>query len=467
MRRCCRRKRSLAADALDGGSQGYAWFTAKLDDCCFANRTGKEATEENRAKEFGEYATWALGVDGESVAGDAEMWELDEPAPPKASKFRQSMGTPKPKLGEEATELQIGALRNCYLVRGGGVDVYKNTEDGLEDEGVTLKLRDAGGDAFTPQKALLARGERNLLLLTPTTGTPGGRAHNVFQYDIERETVVSGWKCQKDEVDIPMADICTDSKEAQLTTDSTFMGLDDNRLVRWDMRAREGAVGDLASPVLTYAAGKDFARGTGFTCMATTGAGDVVVGGRDGKVRLYSASSLTQAKTSFPGIGAPITHIDVSYDGKWILATTDGYLMVLSTTFRDKDGKVSTGFRKRMGSNVAAPRLLRLLPADVARTRSAPFSKARFAWITTGDAQERWVSATVGTFTAVWNFRHVKTVTAPGTGQTQCFDYNLIAKTDRVVDAGFMHANFARGSGLVVATALGEVDAFAGEDDEE
>ena len=178
------------------GAQGYAWFTAKLDDCCFANRTGKEATEENRAKEFGEYATWALGVDGEAVAGDAEMWELDEPAPPKASKFRQSMGTPKPKVGEEATELQIGALRNCYLVRGGGVDVYKNTEDGLEDEGVTLKLRDVGGDAFTPQKALLARGERNLLLLTPTT-TPGGRTHSVFQFDIERETVVSGWKCQK------------------------------------------------------------------------------------------------------------------------------------------------------------------------------------------------------------------------------------------------------------------------------
>ena len=438
---------------------------SKFDDYRFTNRTGKEASEENRAKEFGEYGQWALGIDGADV--DAEMWELDEPAPPKASKFRPSMGTATPKRGEEATELQIGARRNCYLVRGAGVDVYKNTEEGLEDEGVTLRLRDAAGAAFTPQKALLAKGEGNLLLLTPNTTTPGGRAHSVFQFDIERETVVSAWKCQKDEVDIPMADICTDSKEAQLTTDSTFMGIDDHRLVRWDMRAREGAVADLSSPVLLYAAGKDFARGTGFTCMATTGSGDVVVGGRDGKVRLYSQSALGQAKTSFPGIGAPITHIDVSYDGKWILATTDGYLMLLSTTFRDKDGKLSTGFRKRMGANVAAPRLLRLLPADVARTRSAPFSKARFAWITDRDTTERWVSATVGNFTAAWNFRAVKAATAPGKGQTQCFDYNLIAKNERVVDSGFMHANFARGSGLVVATALGTVDAFKGEDDDE
>jgi hypothetical protein len=44
-------------------------------------------------------------------------------------------------------------------VRGSGVDVYKNTEDGLADEGLSLRLRTPGGAAFTPQKALLARGE--------------------------------------------------------------------------------------------------------------------------------------------------------------------------------------------------------------------------------------------------------------------------------------------------------------------
>ena len=41
------------------------------------------------------------------------------------------------------------------------------------------------------------------------------------------------------------------------------------RLVRWDMRAREGAVQD--SPVLTYAEGKDYASKTNFNCMATSG----------------------------------------------------------------------------------------------------------------------------------------------------------------------------------------------------
>ncbi len=58
------------------------------------------------------------------------------------------------------------------------------------------------------------------------------RSHSVFQFDIERETVVSQWKCAKDGVDIPMCDITTDSKEAQLTAGSTFMGLDDNRCAK-------------------------------------------------------------------------------------------------------------------------------------------------------------------------------------------------------------------------------------------
>jgi hypothetical protein len=205
--------------------------------------------------------------------------------------------------------------------------------------------------------------------------------------------------------------------------------------------------------------------------MATTGSGDVVVGGADGKIRLYSGNTLTQAKTQFPGIGSAITHVDVTYDGKFILATTDSFLMVLSTVFRDKDGALSTGFRKRMGANIAAPRLLKLLPGDVARTGGASFAKGRFTWITSGDTQERWVAASVGTFSAVWNFRHVKAVTKPGAGATQCLEYNLIAKSDKVIDASFMHDNFSGGAGrdaqLVVATARGEVAAFAGEEEEE
>lgn len=41
------------------------------------------------------------------------------------------------------------------------------------------------------------------------------------------------------------------------------------------------------------------------------------------QVRLYSEKTLTQAKTSIPGMGLPITNVDVTYDGApmWSMCT--------------------------------------------------------------------------------------------------------------------------------------------------
>lgn len=69
------------------------------------------------------------------------------------------------------------------------------------------------------------------------------QASSVHQLDIESGKVVAEWKFAKDGVDIGMRDITNDTKAAQLDSSrATFMGLDDNRLVRWDMRDRNGIV---------------------------------------------------------------------------------------------------------------------------------------------------------------------------------------------------------------------------------
>jgi WD40 repeat protein len=112
-----------------------------------------------------------------------------------------------------------------------------------------------------------------------------------------------------------------------------LLGLDANRICKWDMRT-PGGVATYDSP-LPYVGGKDYARGTNFTCMATSGDGWVVVGSRDGKLRLYNGTSLTQAKTSIPGLGKPITNVDVTYDGRYVLATTDDYLLLVKTTWME------------------------------------------------------------------------------------------------------------------------------------
>ena len=67
-------------------------------------------------------------------------------------------------------------------------------------------------------------------------------------------------------------------------------------------------------------------------CVA--GDGYVVVGSQDGQIRLYNGKQFTRANTAVPGLGAPITSVDVTYDGKWILATTKSYLMVVKTIYK-------------------------------------------------------------------------------------------------------------------------------------
>lgn len=96
-----------------------------------------------------------------------------------------------------------------------------------------------------------------------------------------------------------------------------FLALGASRLAVWDMKTKGGVVSEqMATPVLSYAGGKDYAAGVKFSCMATSGDGYVVVGADDGKVRLYSEKTLTQAKTSIPGMGLPITAVDVTFDGE-------------------------------------------------------------------------------------------------------------------------------------------------------
>ena len=73
-------------------------------------------------------------------------------------------------------------------------------------------------------------------------------------------------------------------------------------------------------------------------------------------------------------------------------------------------------------------------------TKGAPLEKAKFTWITERGRQERWVVASCGTHTVLWNFRAVK-VAEPEAGVscgglTTVTTYHLVKKNEAVVDSG-------------------------------
>ncbi|KAG0472010.1 hypothetical protein HPP92_016556 [Vanilla planifolia] len=322
------------------------------------------------------------------------------------------------------------------------------------------------------RRHFLMRGETNMLLMSPKSSDVR-HASGIHQLDIETGKVVTEWKFEKDGADINMRDITNDSKGAQLDpSESTFLGLDDNTLCRWDMRDHKGMVQNIAnsreSPVLQWTQGHQFTRGTNFQCFATTGDGSIVVGSLDGKIRLYSKSSMRMAKTAFPGLGSPITHVDVTYDGKWVLGTTDTYLILICTIFKDKDGKEKIGFSGRMGNRIAAPRLLKLTPLDSHLAGKNKFQRGQFSWVTENGKQERHLVTTVGKFSVIWNFLQVKNSSHEcyrnQEGLKSCYCYRIVPKDESIVDSRFMHDKFSGNDSpeapLVVATPM-KVSSFS------
>ncbi|CAL8996373.1 unnamed protein product [Prunus brigantina] len=461
--------------------EDYRAFVAKYKDCLFENTYRYEATDENRVKVYGkDFIGWAKPeVADDSVWEDAE--DSLSKSPGSATPLRANED-----LREEFEEasnggiqsLALGALDNSFLVGESGIQVVKNFSHGIQGKGVYVNFDDGGyrgGSSLarsTPRKALLMKAETNMLLMSPMNE---GKPHTtgLHQFDIETGKVVTEWKFGKDGTDVTMRDITNDSKGAQLDpSGSTFLGLDDNRLCRWDMRDRKGMVQDLAAasgPVLNWNQGHQFSRGTNFQCFASTGDGSIAVGSLDGKIRLYSSSSMRQAKTAFPGLGSPITHVDVTFDGKWILGTTDTYLILICTIFNDKDGKTKTGFGGRMGNRISAPRLLKLSAVDshLAGVNNK-FRNAQFSWVTENGKQERHLVATVGKFSVIWNFQQVKDGSHEcyrhQEGLKSCYCYKIVLKDDSIVDSRFMHDKFAVTDSpeapLVIATPM-KVSSFS------
>lgn len=366
-------------------AEAYGVFQNEYRKCLFENVYGFEANEANTVKVFGkDFMAWA-----KPDSADDSIWEdavdgFDKPPAQDKKPLFDEFEEAADEGGIQS--LALGALDNSFLVGDSGIQVVRNFNHGVHGKGVSVRISGRGNDYCTPRKALLMRGETNMLLMNQGDFAKP-HAHGVDQLDIETGKVVAEWKFAKDGTDITMRDITNDSKGSQLDpSESTFLGLDDNRLCQWDLRDRRGLVHDLAnsmeSPVLEWSQGHQFTRGTNFQCFATTGDGSIVVGSLDGKIRLYSKSSMRMAKTAFPGLGSPITHVDVTYDGKWILGTTDSYLILICTIFKDKDGKEKTGFSGRMGNRIASPRLLKLTPLDSYMAGKNKFQKGQFSWVT-------------------------------------------------------------------------------------
>jgi hypothetical protein len=128
---------------------------------------------------------------------------------------------------------------------------------------------------------------------------------------------------------------------------------------------------------------KQYASKTGFTAAVTTEQGYIAVGSEKGEIRLFDRLGVI-AKTALPSLGNEIIGLDVSADGRWILATTKTYLLLVDTLQKDGKYEGKLGFERSFAKDSKPqPRRLALTPSHVAQffhetKSSVSFTAAKF-----------------------------------------------------------------------------------------
>ena len=183
---------------------------------------------------------------------------------------------------------------------------------------------------------------------------PGDR-HALYNLDIETGKIVEEWKVHDD---ISVDHIAPDNKFAQMTPEQTIVGISHNALFRIDPR--------VSGTKMVDSQYKQYASKNAFSGVATTEGGKLAVASEKGDIRLFDAIG-KNAKTALPPLGDPITGIDVTANGRWIVATTKTYLLLIDTLIGEGRYTGQLGFDRSFPATAKPiPRRLQLRAEHVA-----------------------------------------------------------------------------------------------------
>jgi hypothetical protein len=79
---------------------------------------------------------------------------------------------------------------------------------------------------------------------------------------------------------------------------------------------------------------KQYAGKNDFSAAATTASGKLAVASNKGDIRLFDKLGKI-AKTALPALGDAIIGVDVTADGRWLIATCKTYLLLIDTLIGD------------------------------------------------------------------------------------------------------------------------------------
>lgn len=297
--------------------------------------------------------------------------------------------------GNVNSQLAVGYKHDrSFVVRGSKIGVFKHTpNNNLEFSTNISKVETPKGQLFSPKKVMLHAEDSSMVLQNEQD------PNSLYRMDLEYGKVVDEWKVHDD---IPVTSFAPETKFSQMTSAQSFLGISRNALYRVDPR--------LAGNKLVEANLKQYTSKNDFSVAATTEKGHIAVASNKGDVRLFDRLGIN-AKTHIPALGEPIIGLDVSADGRWVLATCRTYLLLIDALQKEGKNEGKLGFEKPFGKDSKPqPRRLGLQPAHVAQFQhetKAPLSFTQARFNTGVDSSETSIITATGPFIITWNLKKV------------------------------------------------------------
>ncbi|KAI0284219.1 VID27 cytoplasmic protein [Russula aff. rugulosa BPL654] len=324
---------------------------------------------------------------------DEEEAVLDELGDEDEDEEEERLGSSLPSGPKEArnSQLTVGYKGDrSYVVRGDKIGVFRHKQDEVEYVASIANITDMKGKKFDPKNVMLHQQDSKMVVMNP------GAPHSLFHLDIERAKIVEEWKVHDD---ITVDHVAPNTKFSQTTHEQTLVGTSHNALFRIDPR--------MSGNKLVDSQYKQYATKNKFSGVTTTASGKLAVASEKGDIRLYDTVGKI-AKTALTPLGDPIIGVDVSADGRWIVATTKTYLLLVDVLIGQGKYAGSLGFDRSFPADAKpVPRRLQLRPEHVAyMNHNIAFSPARF---NIGEGQEENAIVTsTGQYVIAWDFGKVK-----------------------------------------------------------
>ncbi|TFK75851.1 VID27-domain-containing protein [Pluteus cervinus] len=370
-------------------------FTQCLWESLHQSPWGKaKADEQNYAISANEDVEM-LDVENEDDDEDEVLSELDPDAEASDDEEEEEEDGDVPEglpTGERNSQLTVGYKGDrSYVVRGSNIGVFSHTVDnGVKYHATISKLATPKGKEFKPKQVMLHDQDTKMIIMNPTD------PNSLFSMDIERGKIVEEWKVHDD---ITVDHITPENKFAPTTREQTLVGISHNSLFRIDPR--------VSGTKLVESQFKQYISKNKFSGVTTTAQGKLAVASEKGDIRLFDSIG-KNAKTALPPLGDPIIGIDVTADGRWVVATTKTYLLLIDTKIGDGRYAGSLGFDRSFPANAKPiPRRLQLRSEHVAYMgHNVSFTPARFNQ--GKDQEENAIITSTGQFVVAWDFAKVK-----------------------------------------------------------